>query len=62
MILGCRHSKTTWPQTPVGVTRREHVTCVECGREMRYDWDEMRVVRPSWWSWVKRLVVRTQES
>lgn len=37
-LFGCTHRRTTFPQTWSGET---HVTCLECGREMMYDWDRM---------------------
>jgi len=41
-LFGCFHQRTTFPLTMNGET---HVTCLECGKEIRYDWREMRVAK-----------------
>ncbi|MDX2152449.1 MAG: hypothetical protein SFV54_17045 [Bryobacteraceae bacterium] len=53
-LTGCSHQKTTFPQkrrertdvpsaaVPVGGI---YVVCLDCGKEMPYDWDNMRVAR-----------------
>ena len=44
-IFGCRHERYTWPRTRrSGYAQSTTVCCLECGREMLYDWSEMRVV------------------
>jgi hypothetical protein len=58
--FGCRHKNTSFPITrPKNghtlhrganrslsrATSRTYVVCLECGLEMPYDWDEMRVVK-----------------
>jgi len=55
-VFGCSHSKTTFPMTPLrksggfpmaAVPRHgTYVACLECGKELPYDWDEMRVGKP----------------
>ncbi len=52
---GCSHRNTTFPQkrrerpavespaVPVGGV---YIVCLECGKEMPYDWDLMRVAKP----------------
>jgi hypothetical protein len=52
-LFGCSHSRTTFPITPgrrpvvAGVHRHgTYVVCLECGREFRYDWNEMRIGEP----------------
>lgn len=55
-VFGCSHHRTTFPLTPVrknggfqapGVVRHgTYVTCLDCGRELAYDWEEMRVGKP----------------
>ena len=55
-VFGCSHRKTSFPLTPVrknggfqapGATRiGTYVTCLECGKELAYNWDEMRVGKP----------------
>jgi hypothetical protein len=52
-LFGCSHRRLSFPQTPI---RRngfpapsEHgtyVTCLECGKELAYNWQEMRVGKP----------------
>jgi hypothetical protein len=49
-LLGCTHRKTTFPQTrgrsaaPSGHSGRTYVVCLDCGAELGYDWNTMRVV------------------
>jgi hypothetical protein len=54
-LFGCAHGKTTFPLTPVsriGSPRRgpvlngPYVVCLDCGKEFRYDWSEMRIGEP----------------
>ena len=52
-LFGCNHRNTTFPQTPVrrnsaylapGVARHGmYVTCLDCGKELDYNWEEMRI-------------------
>jgi hypothetical protein len=49
-FLGCTHSKTTFPITPmrssrISVAERPgtYVACLDCGKEFSYNWQEMRV-------------------
>jgi hypothetical protein len=48
-VLRCSHSKITRPITPLdrsGVARcGTYVVCLDCGTEMPYDWEHMRVNR-----------------
>jgi hypothetical protein len=55
MFFGCSHRNTTFPLTPnrkpggfSAATARHntYVVCLDCGRELAYDWDEMRVGKP----------------
>ncbi|HBY63245.1 MAG TPA: hypothetical protein DEH78_25770 [Solibacterales bacterium] len=64
-LVGCRHERTTFPQkrrergpaagngVPVGAT---YVACLECGREIPYDWEHMRrsPVRTRFARWIRR--------
>jgi hypothetical protein len=51
-MLGCRHQRYGFPITVRSGQRRSHaasltgtyVVCLDCGREMPYDWEEMRVM------------------
>lgn len=45
-ILGCSHRKTTFPLTRGGKAHGAYVACLECGAELTYDWNEMRIVGP----------------
>ena len=55
-LFGCSHRRTTFPLTPIRKTagfhsaaapRREmYVTCLDCGKELAYNWEEMRVGKP----------------
>jgi len=54
-FFGCSHRRTTFPLTPVrraGVQapgaahHGTYVTCLDCGKELAYDWEEMRVGKP----------------
>ena len=53
--FGCSHKRTSFPITlperarkvPVPdatSAHRTYITCLDCGTEMPYSWDEMRVV------------------
>jgi hypothetical protein len=57
LFLGCSHKNTTFPLTTnrnsPGLSayknRNRHntyVVCLDCGRELDYDWTEMRVGKP----------------
>jgi hypothetical protein len=51
-IFGCRHARYTFPITVRAGSRRHptahrpgtYVACLDCGKEFRYDWHEMRIV------------------
>ena len=51
-LFGCRHSRYSFPVTIRNAARRPkaamltgtYVTCLECGREFAYDWQEMKVI------------------
>jgi len=52
-FFGCSHRRTSFPLTPArraGVPQgneetrsKTYVTCLDCGKEFDYDWDQMRV-------------------
>ena len=50
-IWGCSHKKLTFPMTrPRQASRgrrrkNTYVACLECGKELPYIWNEMRVVK-----------------
>jgi RNase P subunit RPR2 len=51
-MFGCRHARYSFPITVRAGSRRTpqaqrtgtYVVCLECGKEFRYDWHEMRIV------------------
>ena len=53
VLFGCSHSKTTFPLTPVRRARaasaetkgQTYITCLNCGKELPYDWQQMRRLR-----------------
>jgi hypothetical protein len=50
LLFGCRHRKITRPITPVHKIHEEpeptYVACLECGKRLHYDLDNMRVGKP----------------
>ncbi|MFN0167430.1 MAG: hypothetical protein ACKV22_13445 [Bryobacteraceae bacterium] len=46
-LFGCSHKHTTFPLTPQRATalrsRETYVACLDCGRELPYNWQEMRI-------------------
>ena len=54
-FFGCAHRRTTFPMTPMRknggfpagtlVRNETYVVCLDCGKELSYDWDEMRVAK-----------------
>ena len=57
LLFGCSHSRTTFPLTPTrksagpavpGAARfGMYVTCLDCGKELAYDWEEMKISGPA---------------
>lgn len=48
-MFGCSHRRTTFPMSPQrrnGVQHNTYVTCLDCGKELNYDWAEMRMGDP----------------
>jgi len=51
-LFGCAHQRTTFPLTPgakmASTTHRHgtYVVCLDCGKEFRYDWKQMRLGEP----------------
>ncbi len=51
-VFGCRHARYSFPITVRAGSRRTpatqrtgtYVACLDCGKEFRYDWREMRIV------------------
>jgi len=57
-FFGCSHRKTTFPLTPrqsrgSGESRtlqakgQTYIACLDCGKELPYDWDKMQTIKPS---------------
>jgi hypothetical protein len=52
VLFGCWHTHYSFPQTVRPGTRRNraasvtgtYVVCLDCGKELPYDWQEMRIV------------------
>lgn len=47
-LFGCSHKRTTFPITPKRPSVRvgTYVTCLDCGQEFAYNWQEMRLEEP----------------
>jgi hypothetical protein len=51
-MFGCRHSRYSFPitvragshRTQMGERAGTYVACLDCGKEFRYDWREMKIV------------------
>jgi hypothetical protein len=51
-MFGCWHSRYSFPMTVRAGSRRNqpaarvgtYVVCLDCGRELAYDWHQMRVI------------------
>ena len=54
-MFGCRHSNYSFPRTTKTVAKRSaiasltgtYVVCLDCGKELPYDWAQMRVLNPT---------------
>lgn len=44
-LFGCSHRRTTFPITPKRPSARSgaYVSCLDCGKEFAYNWNEMRM-------------------
>ena len=55
VFFGCWHSRYSFPVTIRGKGRRPqaaaltgtYVACLDCGKELPYDWQEMKVIASS---------------
>ena len=53
-VFGCRHARYSFPMTVRAGSRRgnatqrtgTYVACLDCGKEFRYNWSEMRIGEP----------------
>ena len=54
-LFGCSHRRLTFPltparksgfQAPAAARYGTYVTCLDCGKELAYNWEEMRVGKP----------------
>ncbi len=58
MIFGCSHIRYSWPLSRVSGQRvGTYVACLDCGKELPYSWEQMRVVKVD-----KRKPVREQRA
>ena len=50
-LLGCSHSNYCFPRSltvplnPLATVTGTYVVCLACGKELPYDWQNMRVIR-----------------
>jgi hypothetical protein len=55
-LFGCLHRNTTFPLTPIRRGRhasspakesqaQTYIACLDCGKELAYDWDKMQRVK-----------------
>jgi hypothetical protein len=44
ILFTCSHKKTSFPMK-LRTERIAHITCLDCGREFDYDWNEMKVIK-----------------
>ena len=52
-VFGCKHERYSFPRTIRSATQRPlaadltgtYVVCLDCARELPYDWQEMQVIR-----------------
>lgn len=42
IVLGCGHTRTTFPQT---TSRGTYICCLCCGAEIEFNWKDLRVGR-----------------
>ena len=69
-FFGCRHSRYSFPMTVRARARRQgaalltgtYVTCLDCGKELAYDWKEMRIVSRSGGNRGKLRALATKEA
>ena len=59
LLFGCAHRHCTFPRTAkkpgtalsttvsTAVASTTYVVCLDCGKQLPYDWQQMRVVAPS---------------
>jgi hypothetical protein len=65
-LFGCWHSHYSFPITVRAGSRRHgaavragtYVVCLDCGKELAYDWREMRVVEPQRKASARSLVTK----
>jgi hypothetical protein len=50
-VLVCHHRRTTFPITPgrgaAAALPATYIVCLDCGKELPYDWSHMRVIPPA---------------
>lgn len=45
LLRGCLHKRLSFPQSKRGGMPTVH--CLDCGKQFLYDWNEMKIVRPT---------------
>lgn len=46
-LFGCTHKRTTFPISTQASRRKPaatYVACLDCGKELAYSWEEMRIL------------------
>jgi hypothetical protein len=54
VLFGCTHANYTFPRTSkfvhsstgIACGPRTYVVCLDCGKDLPYDWQEMRIALP----------------
>jgi len=65
-MFGCRHARYSFPITvragssraPRAQRTGTYVVCLDCGKEFRYDWQEMRIVGSQFREVARSLVTK----
>jgi hypothetical protein len=65
-MFGCRHARYSFPITVRAGSSRAlkaqragtYVVCLDCGKEFRYDWQEMRIVGSQFREIARSLVTK----
>lgn len=48
LLFGCSHKRTTFPMSAhKHHGTRTYIVCLDCGKEIPYDWENMRAGEPA---------------
>ena len=69
-LFGCWHTRYSFPLTvrkaalrnAAAATTGTYVVCLDCGKELPYDWKEMKVVEPGARRRERAAVLATKEA